>query len=519
MNLVNKNVQQFHKQLTFSLYSCFLWGFAAHGMTFFNKYSTHDDAFLFDLCGTFSSGRWMLGELGSLYTKIFGSWYYSTPLFNGIVSLLAVSFLCAFLLNLFEIESTILKFSLCGVLVVFPYVTSLFGFMFTAPYYMIGSTMSVLGALLICKYRKHYIFFCGILLMSCSVGVYQANIPICVSLLLMGMIKQLFDTETLSLRKAGSYSLYYGGACIALLVFYLLINKIELSLHQVELSSYQGINSFGLTTPKGYLSRTITAYREFLFPTRDRSAYMYPVHTRRYYRIACLFVGLLSLRELKLSFKKDLKTGLFLLILLALLPIAFNFIYIMTEQVYSMMMYGEAFFFVYLIWLCTRFHSSNKTKENAVKWTVSILLLLICLVYCRFDNICYLKAEFEQEQVKSYYTTLISRIQSIPDYNDDYPVVYINEFDKQPPTGMGTPDTEIVYLVPYGNDFDVNNYNWRQVMRNWCGYDPYVLDATPFMSKDEIVSMPCYPDDGSIQVFDKTIVIKFADSVNDRVPA
>lgn len=38
-------------------------GVLAHGMTLFNKYLFHDDATLFDIRATYSSGRWMLGFL------------------------------------------------------------------------------------------------------------------------------------------------------------------------------------------------------------------------------------------------------------------------------------------------------------------------------------------------------------------------------------------------------------------------------------------------------------------------
>lgn len=44
----------------------------AHGMGLFNKYSFHDDSDAFTSVGaTYSSGRWMLGWLGSLMELIF----------------------------------------------------------------------------------------------------------------------------------------------------------------------------------------------------------------------------------------------------------------------------------------------------------------------------------------------------------------------------------------------------------------------------------------------------------------
>ena len=139
---------------------------------------------------------------------------------------------------------------------------------------------------------------------------------------------------------------------------------------------------------------------------------------------------------------------------------------------------------------------------------------MIGLLYCRFANICYLRAEFEQQQTISYYTTLISRISSTEGYDDAYPLVYINEFNKKPTTGLGCPDEEIIYITPYKNGYSVNVGTWRRVMKNWCGYDPETLDEALFAQRPEVMEMPCYPDSGSIKVIDGAVVVKFAETAH-----
>lgn len=71
------------KNFKLILYSTFLWGIFAHGMMIFNKFSYHDDAGLFEYGLTYSLGRWMLGLIGDFVTFLFGSGYYSVPLFTG----------------------------------------------------------------------------------------------------------------------------------------------------------------------------------------------------------------------------------------------------------------------------------------------------------------------------------------------------------------------------------------------------------------------------------------------------
>ena len=523
----------FREKLAFPLKACMLWGLAAHGMAFFNKYSTHDDAYLFDLCGTYSSGRWMLGELGTLYTKVFGSWYHSTPLFHGIVSVLAIALACALILDMFSIRSKLLAVAFCGVAVTFPTVTGLFGYMFTAPYYMIGAAIGVAGVFVLNRSMTWPAFGFGVLLGAAAVGVYQANLPICVCLLLLCLIKRMLETETFSYQKVGGYLLYYAGACAAILGLYLLLNKLELTLHKTTLTSYQSIASFGLTDLKGYLERIRTAYREFFSPTPNVSFCMFPIYTRRYYKLSVLVAILLSLAALARSYRRDKRSCALAAALMLLVPMACNLIFVMCgENVYTPMMYGECFFFAYYAWMADRLfpekgdgEDADKTAsapsgreprrrllERGVKAAVGTLLLLIGLLYCRFANICYLRAEFEQQQTISYYTALISRISSAEGYDDAYPVVYINEFNKKPTTGLGCPDEEIIFISPYKSGYSVNIDTWRRVMRNWCGYDPETLDEALFVQRPEVMEMPCYPDSGSIKVIDGTVVVKFAET-------
>ena len=46
-------------------------------------------------------------------------------------------------------------------------------------------------------------------------------------------------------------------------------------------------------------------------------------------------------------------------------------------------------------------------------------------------------------------------------------------------------------------------------MKQWTGYSPIVIDAAPFSELDEVKEMPSYPDDGSITIINKTVVVKF----------
>ena len=195
----------------------------------------------------------------------------------------------------------------------------------------------------------------------------------------------------------------------------------------------KGINDFGKTSLEGYLDRCIIAYKEFFNPAGHVSRNMYPFSLGIFYKV---LLGIGIFMTIYLIFRRTQKSityGIQLLLLVLFLPLAVNFIYVMCEQatVHTLMMYGEVFFFVYFIWVLEQLKFPNEKISQVVTKGMAIILLVVTAMYCRFDNICYLKAEILQSQAISYYTTLITRIKSTEGYTDDMPVVYINENKKQ----------------------------------------------------------------------------------------
>ena len=121
-----------------------------------------------------------------------------------------------------------------------------------------------------------------------------------------------------------------------------------------------------------------------------------------------------------------------LLILIAY-PIAACFVYLMVEpwDVHAVMTFGQAFAFCFgcMVLLINIPKIRTKVEGALCKAAVALLGVLVTL-NIRYSNILYLKADVMQTQMISYYTTLITRIESIEGYTEDAQVVYIGEYDK-----------------------------------------------------------------------------------------
>lgn len=489
------------------------WGILAHGMALFNKYSFHDDAALFLIGETYAVGRWMLGFLGEWMKKITGSTYYSTPLFKGIAALFCIALIVFLISDLFEIQCMLLNIGLSGIFITFPVITGMLGYGFTAPYYLLGTFMGVCGGYLICRCTKWYTYVFGILLMACSVGVYQANIPVCISLLLLYLIKSVAKSEQSDWKKYFCSLTYYGCACIGFVAAYIGFNQMVLSYKKIELLDYMGIRSYGQTSIGGYLKRVVSAYREFFRPTDNVWRNMFPFSLDTFYQVGIAVGALLTIYLLIKRFQKGVSYGIQLFVLLLLIPVAGNFIYIISdiEQIHSLMMYGQVFLFVYFVWIVGFVKQSNQKVGRILRNLAAALLLVIGILYSRFDNICYLKAEYLQSQVKSYFTTLVTQIKSTGGYTDETPIVYINGTKKSDKALPVIPQFKEIYIYPYQFSSLINNYNWKMTMKMWCGFDPEVLNSAEYRQRPEVVQMPNYPDAGSIQIIDGVLIVKFAD--------
>lgn len=498
--------------------STVVFGFLAHAVAFFNKFSINDDLILFLPGATFSSGRWMLGIIAKIEQSVFGDYTVSLPFFNGVLSVIFIALASMIIVYALDIK----RHSLCALIgcifVTFPTVTAIFGYMFTAHYYMFSMFIGVAGAALICKSERVVWRIAGIVLACCSVGIYQAFIPLILCVLLLYFTDKLVKSDDSS-KKLLKKALIILVCAILFALMYFVLNKFFLAVTGEALTDYQGIDQMGRASLDEYILRLKIAYHEFFAPAKNLTYNMYPDSMLTVYRLTLVLSAILSVvLAVKLARKKEiLRAVLFCVCVFVVLPLCTCFIFVMTDSnnVHSLMVYSKAVPFVYLAWLAdnTEIAVTKCGLRRAVSTVLCALLLLTGVIYVRYDNKCYLKAELIQEEAKSYFTTLVTRICSIDGYSVDLPVVYINDTDKSVKNTTQLVEMNDVKILPYGNiDGYINNYAWVRFMEVWCGFSPTKLEddeKEAFEALPEVQEMPSYPDDGSIKIINDTIVVKF----------
>lgn len=504
-------------------------GLVTHGVMLVNKFSFHDDIYeLFAPGQTFIAGRWFLGLIAKAEQVLFGTTTLSLPLLNGLIGIVLLALTADVLTRLYGLQGRSSRV-LCGcAIIVMPSVVSMMGFMFTVHYYALGFLLGAIGASLLARFTTRREIASGILCIVLALGIYQAALPfVCAAMVLYLMqdVQQNMTSGTVFGKRVIRYLLEVAVA----VVIYGVIALVGMRTlgGTASTTDYAGLSSVGNTGLGTYLHRMAFAYKEFLLPTQDAIYNQYPASVRTMYRILLVLLAVLILRRVVRTVRRG-HTGSALqyLLLAAILPLAMNLIYVMTDVmwIHAITVYAQVILFYLVAVECEAAATSDAAAvsepcSQPARWSIAgvtryltvFLAGLMMVSYVRYGNLCYLKAQFLMAEATSYFDRLITRIQSTEGYDPDMPIVFLNAQDKQADSLYDMEEFSAVITSPYNYDTLINDYAWKEYMRYWNNYDPIVYpESTDGELPQDIQEMPRYPADGSIRIFEPGyIVVKF----------
>lgn len=492
--------------------SAVIFGLIAHGYILTHNLILHDNTYNFYLGATYPFGRWML-EVVTRFTNFVNDSYFhfSTPLYLGVLAILWIAVTAVILVRLLDIKNKVSSVAISGIMVTFPMVTSLMGFMFMSAINMFGMMLSIIGAALVIKKKKWYTFIIGAGIMACGAGIYQAYIATFVALFLIYFIKEVFESKEENFIKGFFKNVaYYAGACITALLMYLAVMKFFLWHYHTELTDYQGMSDAGSVGIATYLKRIGVAYKEFIRPVKDTTRNMYQAGAYKLYFVL-LVIGLsLALHVLVKAYKEKLSKGIVLTLLMALIPLGTNFVYVMCDvNVHSVMMYAECFFFVFILLLKEMLPQREKPLLMVVDYIPAAMVLLLVLLNIRFSNICYLRGEYIQNAATAYFNRMITRIESTEGYDTDKWVVFVGNPGETSGNFVYPQFLDTVNVFPFSLPTVINNYNWQTFMVATTGYNPSIADVEDIKDKAAVEALNIYPADGSIKIIDDIVVVRF----------
>ncbi len=441
------------------------------------------------------------------------------PWLIGFISLLYISIAVFLVIKTFEIHSKLLTVLIAGIF------TANITVIATAATYihdldcnMLALVLAVFAVYLWEKYDRGFLY--GIIPVCLSMGLYQSFVSVTITLILLDLIMHLLNGERFQAAiKKGvkSIGMIIGGGVLYFLAMKLVCFVTGVSLLSGNYNSVDTILSMQLpeilrTTVYGYF---YTCYKILTVTSVYSKSVVFGIH------IAMIAIaGIIILLRL---FQKEIhvKEKILTLVLIALLPIGMNAVYTLTGGMSHDLMYFAiwlVYLFVLLVawWTVNHFDTMKPFVKVGQRVVLTVLVFIILWGNVQTANAAYLKKDLEQDANLSLFTRIIYQMENCDGYvTGETPVVFV-----------GKPDSLLDEIPGFERIYEIvgcdTGYVLGASLRGYYqAYFDYILLNPAIMAdsetwsqmqtKDEVIAMPCYPEEGSVEIIDGIIVVKLGD--------
>lgn len=407
-----------------------LAGILVHGYVLANKIPNIDDMTLIEGPGggPVFQGRWMLGILGKFTNVLWND--MSMPWIKGIVAIGCIALSALFIIDMYEIQDKGLSICMGIMLVAFPTIAMNMTFMYLADHFCFAILCATLSAWIAIKavaLRKRLWLILSALCLCISLGIYQAYFPFAATLLLLDIIRCLYqeDTERQSITRIIYYFLTLSGG----MGLYFLINKLIISVLGVDAIILYG-KKMGEIHIRRIPAIISIMYKEFvkIFTDNYVGIHYYPIIRIIICIILIYVVGVIFHKTVQKV--KDGKVWQAILLFGTVLayPASVNLIYLMVvgdiSDVYAMMVYSVVTVFLFLVILLEKI---TWKYIQIIKRAAMGILIIACIYYAKLDNDMYLYATISHNAAISYYTQMAERITCTEGYEATDRILFLGE--------------------------------------------------------------------------------------------
>ncbi|MBQ3194505.1 MAG: glucosyltransferase domain-containing protein [Oscillospiraceae bacterium] len=500
------------KTAAYAVQAALLAGFVTHLFGLVNIMHNNDDIWQQPMgYGTgLSSGRWLLTILGDFQMRL--GLGYNLSVVNGVLFLAMIAVTAGIVVSVFRIQNTV-RAGIIGILfAVFPSVTSVLFFKYTTITYGIAILLSVL-AVWVLKYRRFGLLLSA-LCTACGLGIYQAYVPITITMMVLLMIQQVLE-GTSDFWQVVRRGLYYCAALILGLVVYFGLLKLCLAVYGTELSDYQGVNNMGVISLGTLPGLVLRAFKDFCkMPLYDYCGLANIALLRGLYLILAGVTAVLIGYILIVKIRKW-EMALAAAVLCGLLPVAANFAVVMCPDalIYTLMVYSFVLIPCMPLILMECLPPMEGVWKKIHAWmgkglAAAVLLMAFCYGY--YANVNYTAMYFSNRQVENYWNSIVTQVRMTEGFEPDQQWALMGNI-QDPMLGSAWADA-----VSYGGnrftDDLLNQYSRLAWVSNYMGIQIPAASQERIeeLSRTEQVrAMPCWPAQGSVRIVEDTVIIKF----------
>lgn len=495
--------QKHRKEFLICVFAVFCLGMMAHAYQFLNFQLSHDSL----------DGLYVLGaenahkiDLGRVFMPAYRALFQGTftmPWLIGILTLVWISLGVYMVVSMFDIKKTSMIVMIGGLMTVNITVTAICAtFMHDLGAYMFGTMLGCLAAWAWKKQIKGW-YIIGAIGTAISIGMYQANASVTITLIMIAIILRLLEGEktkkVILSGVTGASMVLVGG------ILYLLSVKAITSLTGIELASRANSVSalYNLRIseiPRFILATYVDWWDYFVQPN---VTWINPGVTKI---VMMLLLGIVVIAIVCALVKSECSkwNKVLSLIIILLLPLGMDTCYILARgYVHELMQYSFIFIFVLGMLLV------HYIPVSFIRGINSVLIICILVGSIQTSNTCYLKKTLIAQGTLSHMTNVMYDMYQCG-YESGVTTVYVVG-------AVPAEANEEFEWIDKINGMEINEAvtsdkkSIKSYFKHVLGEN--LLFCTPeeesnILSSEEYTAMPAWPTEGYIEYIDEIMVIK-----------
>lgn len=512
MDRIKEKILNNKKELITSFVFTFIWCFMAHAYIFLNTTISHDslNEFVYIDDWKIAIGRFIAPIFKCLFgSKIAISWT------SGILMAIFLSLSVFVLIKIFNIRSKIAILLISGILTV--NITMIA----TASTYIHDldvNTLSVLLAILgvYCWKNQKNGFLYASILCTLVLGIYQCNISIMITLIIMCSIMDLLhkvEYKTVILNGIKAIVMLVFGLIIYIALFKIVSVCLDISLKEEYI--YNGLKSISFN-----FENLIKSYTTCIYGIINVVS-IYPSIFTKFIHIILVSIMIIIMICFLKNKEYNIKAKILMAILILLIPFGMNITYCIDGgYAHDLMKYAFWFSYMFIIILINEWMRISQFKKIIGKiMYLCPYILIFCILWgnVQLANTTYLKKEIESKATLAYMNRVLGKIESYENYQQG--ITKVAFVGKPYSLNESIYGFENQYKIT-GNrsTFSINNIGDRMYYE---AYFKYILLNQIQLAEEEkwneiqmledVQKMECYPKEECLKMIDNVLVVKLGE--------
>ena len=456
---------------------------------------------------------------------------YVIPVFSLFLGIIFLSIIPIVIVNTFKIKNPGLQFLIVLSVTASLHQASTMSYAYLRDEFTFAYLLAVISAAMFLKaIEKNKVKYdiIGILALVYSLAIYQSYLSCSLALLCVGFI--LYCITEVDSKQCLKSVLRIGIDLVISIIIYVITVKLSLIFWKTEMSSYRNmdqswinINALPSMIRDAYISFYNYYFADVMFNNQFRGKYI--IHGV----LIVMFIVMTAYLVIRSKTKCAVKYVL-ICVDIALIPLLFNIVFLMTTTGVSFMMLPGVQYLYVSCAILTSIIIGEKSDNVDITKRIGVIipcLTVIALMLVLYTNILQIfllvdSVKVETNKTKAIAMNLDYSIKANDDYSEDKRLLILGEYKTGNYKDVWGWDESYKNLLK-GTVLEFGQFwksssgtmnGWQHVFMYWCGTRYRICsnneEAKNIKESQEYIDMPIYPKQGSMRLFDDIFVIKMS---------